>query len=93
MNGANISTDDCEKVSRYLSERLDAIDPIEQNYYLEVSSPGMDRQLITEGHYQRYLGTEVEIKLYKPYHGNKTLVAVLKQASAEQLGFDRQRRK
>ena len=41
-----VSTDDCEKVSRFLSEELDRLDPIEQNYYLEVSSPGMDRELI-----------------------------------------------
>ena len=38
-----VSTDDCEKVSRFLSDQLDRLDLIEQNYYLEVSSPGMDR--------------------------------------------------
>ena len=38
-SSGGISTDDCEKVSRYLSARLDELDPIEQNYYLEVSSP------------------------------------------------------
>jgi ribosome maturation factor RimP len=80
-----ISTDDCEKVSRYLSERLDALDPIEQNYYLEVSSPGMDRQLYTEAHYRRYIGTLVEVKLYKPYQGTKSLEAVLKEVSEGQL--------
>ena len=41
-----VSTDDCEKVSRFLSDELDRIDPIEQNYYLEVSSPGLDRELL-----------------------------------------------
>jgi len=80
-----ISTDDCEKVSRFLSQRLDVLDPIEQNYYLEVSSPGMDRQLITDAHFQRYLGAEVEVKLYKPYQGVKTLTAVLKQVSDGQM--------
>ncbi|MBR4149810.1 MAG: hypothetical protein IKR08_00345, partial [Firmicutes bacterium] len=38
-----MSTDDCETVSRYLSEKLDEADPIPENYYLEVSSPGLDR--------------------------------------------------
>jgi ribosome maturation factor RimP len=83
-----ISTDDCEKVSRYLSERLDALDPIEQNYYLEVSSPGMDRQLITDAHYQRYIGTLVEVRLYKPYQGTKNLEAVLKEVSEGQITLE-----
>lgn len=51
-----IGTEDCEKVSRFLSEKLDEADPVEQNYYLEVSSPGMDRELVKPEHYQRYLG-------------------------------------
>ena len=42
-NEQYVSTDDCEKVSRYLSDELDRLDPIEQNYYLEVSSPRLDR--------------------------------------------------
>jgi len=83
-----ISTDDCEKVSRYLSQKLDTLDPIEQNYCLEVSSPGMDRQLITEAHYQRYIGTLVEVKLYKPYQGTKNLEAVLKEVSEGQLTLE-----
>lgn len=85
---AYISTDDCEKVSRYLSGRLDELDPIEQNYYLEVSSPGMDRQLITDEHYKRYIGSLVEVKLYKPYQGTKTLEAVLKAVSEGQLALE-----
>jgi ribosome maturation factor RimP len=83
-----ISTDDCEKVSRYLSEKLDAIDPIEQNYYLEVSSPGMDRQLYTDAHYQRFIGTLVELKLYKPYQGTKMMEAVLKGVSEAQITLE-----
>jgi ribosome maturation factor RimP len=83
-----IGTDDCEKVSRFLSERLDILDPIEQNYYLEVSSPGIDRQLYTEDHYKRYIGTLVEVKLYKPYQGTKNLEAVLKEVSEGQLTLE-----
>lgn len=83
-----ISTDDCEIVSRYLSERLDTLDPIEQNYYLEVSSPGMDRQLYTDEHYRRYIGTLVEVKLYKPYQGTKNLEAILKEVSEGQLTLE-----
>lgn len=67
-----IGTDDCEKVSRYLSARLDELDPIEQNYYLEVSSPGMDRALLKESDYTRYAGRYVNVALYRGLNGKKT---------------------
>lgn len=72
-----IGTEDCEKISRFLSDRLDEEDPIEQNYYLEVSSPGMDRPLLRREHYERYTGREVEIKLYKGIDGTKKITGVL----------------
>lgn len=75
--GKYISTDDCEKVSRYLSERLDEEDPIAQNYYLEVSSPGMDRPLLKEEHYHRYTGHLVEVRLYKGIDGTKNIAGTL----------------
>ena len=78
-----ISTEDCEKVSRFLSEKLDEADPIEQNYYLEVSSPGMDRPLIKPEHYERYVGEEVEIRLYKAMDGVKNLQGVLESFDRE----------
>lgn len=72
-----VSTDDCEKVSRFLSDALDRLDPIEQNYYLEVSSPGMDRELISEKHYEKYTGRLVEVKLYKGIDGKKVFEGIL----------------
>lgn len=72
-----VSTDDCEKVSRFLSETLDRLDPIEQNYYLEVSSPGMDRQLLRPEHYRRFAGRQVEVKLYTAVDGRKAFEGVL----------------
>jgi len=66
-----IGTDDCEKVSRYLSARLDELDPIEQNYYLEVSSPGLDRALLKESDYTRYAGRYVDVTLYQALNGKK----------------------
>ncbi len=65
-DGEYVSTDDCEKVSQFLSEAMDERDPIEQNYYLEVSSPGMDRELIKPEHFKACLGQEVEVKTYVP---------------------------
>ncbi|MDF2653637.1 MAG: ribosome maturation factor RimP [Bacillota bacterium] len=72
-----IGTDDCEKVSRYLSEKLDSLDPIEQNYYLEVSSPGMDRALLKDSDYVRYAGRYVDITLYQGLNGKKTFFGKL----------------
>lgn len=67
-----VSTDDCEKVSRFLSAELDRLDPIEQNYYLEVSSPGMDRALLKEKDFARFAGEIVDVSLYKALDGKKT---------------------
>ncbi|MDO4553276.1 MAG: ribosome maturation factor RimP [Bacillota bacterium] len=72
-----IGTEDCEKVSRFLSERLDELDLIEQNYYLEVSSPGLDRPLLTERDYLRFAGEDIEVKLYEPMNGKKALAGRL----------------
>lgn len=72
-----IGTDDCEKVSRYLSERLDELDPIEQNYYLEVSSPGMDRALIKDSDYVRFAGKYVDVTLYQGMDGKKAFFGKL----------------
>ena len=80
-----IGTEDCEKVSRFLSEKLDEEDPIEQNYYLEVSSPGMDRPLLTKAHYERYVGSEVEIRLYKGKDGTKNIQGVLDSIEGETI--------
>ena len=78
-----ISTEDCEKVSRFLSEKLDEADPIEQNYYLEVSSPGMDRPPVRPEHYERYVGEEVEIRLYKAMDGVKNIQGILESFDRE----------
>ena len=68
-----MGTDDCERVSRYLSEKLDETDPIKQNYYLEVSSPGLDRLLVSDKDFDRFLGEMIDIKLFHPLNGEKVL--------------------
>lgn len=73
----SVSTDDCETVSRFLSAKLDELDPIEQNYYLEVSSPGMDRPLLTEKDFVRFCGEIVDISLYKGIDGKKAFTGEL----------------
>jgi ribosome maturation factor RimP len=66
-----IALSDCEEVSRALSEVLDVKDPIKDNYFLEVSSPGLDRPLKKDKDFVRYQGRDVEIKLYTPMNGSK----------------------
>lgn len=74
----NVGTDDCEKVSRYLGHKLDELDPIKQNYYLEVSSPGMDRTLVKQKDFERYKDRLVDISLYESINGKKSITGKLK---------------
>lgn len=66
-----IGIDDCQAVSEQLSEILDQKDPIEQSYYLEVSSPGLDRPLKTQRDFEKYKGELVEVKVFQPIDGQK----------------------
>ncbi|EPR10225.1 ribosome maturation factor RimP [Ruminiclostridium papyrosolvens] len=66
-----ISIDDCQAVSEQISDLLDKNDPIDQSYYLEVSSPGLDRPLKTEKDFTKYKGELVEVKVFQPIDGKK----------------------
>ena len=72
-----ISIEDCEAVSRPMSDLLDEADPIEGSYVFEVSSAGADRVLKTPEHFAQFMGTEVEVKLYRPRDGRKEFVGIL----------------
>ena len=73
-----VSIDDCEAVSRPLSDLLDEADPIEGSYTFDVSSAGADRVLKKPEHFARFQGQEVEVKLYRPRDGRKDFVGVLR---------------
>ena len=66
-----ITLKDCERVSREVSGTLDVEDPIPQGYRLEVSSPGMDRPLVKPEHFERFVGSEVAIRLTAPRAGGR----------------------
>lgn len=66
-----IGIDDCQAVSEKISDILDKEDPIEQSYYLEVSSPGLERPLKTERDFIKYKGELVELKVFQPLDGRK----------------------
>ncbi len=72
-----ITVDDCELVSRALSDLLDKNDFIPDSYILEVSSPGLGRQLKRNKHFESSIGEEVEIKLYKQINKKKEYVGIL----------------
>lgn len=69
-NENGISLQDCEKVSRPISDLLDEADLIDDSYYLEVSSPGIYRNLYCDNHYKRYIDYEVIVKLNSLMNGN-----------------------
>lgn len=72
-----VSINDCEAVSRPLSDKLDEADPIEGSYTLEVASAGAERVLKKPEHFAAFLGSEVDVRLYRPIDGKKEFVGVL----------------
>lgn len=72
-----ISIDDCQRVSEQVGDKLDELDPIDESYYLEVSSPGLDRPLKTDKDLKRNIGKDVEISLYKNIDGKKKYIGQL----------------
>lgn len=72
-----ISCDDCEIVSRPLSKLLDEVDPIEQAYYLEVSSPGVERELRKPEHFEVCIGDIIRVKLIRPLDGEREFIGEL----------------
>ena len=74
---AGIDIEECGLVSERLSEKLDEIDPITHNYFLEVSSPGAERPLKKKQDYEKSIGKNVFIKTYEPINGEKQFEGVL----------------
>ena len=73
-----ISIDDCTAVSHAIDPIIDEADPIDKSYYLEVCSPGVERELTRPWHYEAVLGEKIKIKLYKALDGNKEFTGLLK---------------
>lgn len=73
-----ISIEDCENVSRELSDELDREDFISTSYYLEVSSPGLNRPLKADWHFEKAIGEPVLVNLYKALDGKKKIEGILK---------------
>ena len=70
---------DCEAISRRLDPILDEADPIPESYVFEVGSAGAERELKRTSDFEQFIGSDVEVKLYQPYEGRKTLVGTLEE--------------
>lgn len=80
-----ISLTDCEKVSRRVSDIMDEEDPIPVAYFLEVSSPGLNRGLYTDAHYVMQIGKEVLIRFTKSFEGKKNVKGILREVKEDSI--------
>lgn len=87
-NEKEITVDDCALVSRALSEILDEKDPIENQYSLEVSSPGIDRPLTKLQHFQRFLGYEIKAEALVPVENRKRFKGVISKVENNDVFLD-----
>ena len=83
-----ITLDDCELVSNNITDILDEEDYIKEQYFLEVSSPGVERVLKKDKHLKNNLGSKVQVKLFKPYQGQKQYVGILKNFDEQNIQLD-----
>ena len=72
-----VSIDDCVDMSHALDKPLDDADPIEQSYCLEVSSPGIERDLKRDSHFEKCMGMKIKIKLIRPLEGKREFSGIL----------------
>lgn len=84
-----IDLNDCEKVSNEINEKLDEADYIKEQYFLEVSSPGIERVLRKDIHLEQSIGMQVEVRLFKKdENGNKSYIGELKEFNEETITID-----
>lgn len=86
-NGS-ISLEDCEKVNNEIEEMLDTADYIKEQYFLEVSSTGVEKQIRKEKHLQENIDEMINVKLFKPINNSKEYVGVLKKFDDETIYLD-----
>ena len=82
---SGISIDECEKISRLISDEMDSKDYVKGAYNLEVSSPGVERKLKTLRHYEMALSKMIDITLYAPIDGEKNFTGKLEAADKDNV--------
>lgn len=84
-NEAGINIQDCEKVNNGINDILDEADIIKDQYYLEVSSPGLERVLRKENHFLSQIGKKVNVNLFKPVDKKKEFQGILKEYNSSSI--------
>ncbi len=72
-----VSIDDCVDMTHAINKPLDESDPIEQAYFLEISSPGVERDLVRDEHFTAYVGEKIKIKMIRPVEGKREFSGIL----------------
>lgn len=84
-NQKGIDLNDCEKVSNEINDLLDEANYIKEQYFLEVSSPGIERVLRKDKHLKANIGKEIDVKLFKPIEGKKEHIGILESFNNETI--------
>lgn len=79
-----VGIDDCENFTRPVNKLLDEADPIQQSYILEIGSPGLERELVRESHFEASIGMPVRVRAIRDFNGEKEIVGLLG-------GYDREK--
>ncbi len=82
---AGISIDDCTNVHHAIDPILDEADPIDKSYYLEVCSPGLERELTRDEHFEKMAGSKIKLRLYKARDGVKEFAGLLKSGDKDKV--------
>ena len=72
-----VSIDDCVDLTHLINKPLDEADPIEQAYFLEVSSPGVERDLVRDEHFAAFIGEKIKVKMIRPVEGKREFSGIL----------------
>ncbi len=80
-----IALSDCEALSRRVSDVMDEKDPIKDAYFLEVSSPGLNRTLFTDDHFKKQIGKEIMVRFTKSLNGRKNIKGILKEVNDDSV--------
>ena len=83
-----INVDDCAKVSNQTTHMLDTKKIFDVNYILEVSSPGLDRVLITKEHFKKYINENIKVKLKWLVNNRKNLKGIIKKVETDHITLD-----
>ena len=84
-NDEGISLDDCEKVNNEITDMLDDANIIKEQYFLEISSPGLERHIRKDKHLEKHINKEIDVRLFKPIEKQKEITGELKKFDTQTL--------